>query len=455
MINNPNNQFSSRDSLKAVVSLLPLEWSLGPSYWRNRLLIKRAKKWDRDQLDEWKFIKLRNLLYTAYNFTSGYKDLYVAHGIHPSDFRCLSDLNYFPIVTRQILSANIDAFTLANKADAYMQKTSGTSGTPFMFWQQRRNFTESSFIHDTWKKFGHSPNKLAVVLKGGFGSHNQESIRFSSYERSLFLSTPLLSKDTIKAYVNEIKLRKINILRALPSSLNVFCDLLGTISKETWPQFKMVSLSSEMLTVPHLEKFRFYFPDAEIFSWYGHSEHAVFASQCTKSRVYHPNELYGFTEVLKEDLSAQENNMDGLIVGTSYWASPTLFIRYMTDDVATVGPSHCAYCGQRGQTLNQIKGRSSDYFIGKDGVKISATVMNLQDDTYDGVLEFQFYQETPGEVKFSFVESFDSKSVDLVKLESNIKSKLGPSFTLKIVKVLNIERPASGKLKIIHQCLKV
>ena len=438
---------------KSVVSLVPIELRLGVEYRKRKLLLKKAKNWSNSEIRAWQYSKLQKLLYLAYYSTSGYRELYSSHGVHPRDFRSINDLKYFPLVNKELLSSNIESFTVQKRKNVYKQRTSGTTGIPFTFWQTYGDFTESAFIHDTWKQFGHDPNKLAGVLKGGFGSHDDESINLSRYDRSLFLSTPMLSASTIASYLKQLKDKNIKILRALPSSFNLFCELLDSIDKDLWPSFDVVSLSSEMITDANWEKFSSYFPETVFFSWYGHSEHAVFAAQCSHSKVYHTNNLYGFTEILSEELMPEKEGLKGTIVGTSFWSSPTLFIRYMTDDIAEVGDDECHFCGRSGLTLNKIIGRSSDYFVGSDGNKISATIMNLQDDTYDDISEFQFSQNVQGKVTFNFVERFDSRGIDKNKIRRNLEAKFGHSFCVEINKVKNIPRPKSGKLKLINQSL--
>jgi phenylacetate-CoA ligase len=438
---------------KSVISPVPIEFRLGLEYRKRKSLLKKAENWNDDKISAWQYSKLQKLLHLAYYSTSGYYDLYSSHGVHPRDFRSIDDLKYFPLVNKEILSSNIESFTIQKRKKAYKQRTSGTTGIPFTFWQTCGDFTESAFIHDTWKKFGHDPNELAGVLKGGFGSHEDKIISFSGYERSLFLSTPMLSATTIPSYLEQLKNKNIKNLRALPSSFNLFCELLDNIDKELWPSFDVVSLSSEMITNANWEKFSSYFPNTVFFSWYGHSEHAVFAAQCMKSKVYHPNGLYGYTEVLSEDLMPQKKGLNGAIVGTSFWSSPTLFIRYMTDDVAEVGDDKCQFCGSSGMIWNQIIGRSSDYFVGNDRSKISATIMNLQDETYDGIAEYQFSQNIPGKVSFNFVERLDSKGIDTNLIQRKMEAKFGHSFYIEINKVKSIPRPKSGKLKWIKQDL--
>ena len=438
---------------KPVIALLPFEVRFGSDYRKKRLLLKKAESWTKDEFRNWQYSKLRAIIHLAYESTTGYRELYSAHGVHPRDLRCVDDLKYFPVVNKEILSSNIESFTIKRRKSDYLQRTSGTSGRPFAFWSRYRDFTESAFIHYTWQKFGHDPNKLAAVLKGGFGSHDDRAIKFSRFDRSLYLSTPMLSRVTLGSYLKEIKRKRIKILRALPSSFNLLCDLLDGVDKDMWPVLDVVSLSSEMITDGHWEKFSHYFPRTTFFSWYGHSEHAVFAPRCINSKSYHPNNLYGVTEVLSEDLTQQKIGLNGNIVGTSFWSSPTLFIRYMTDDIAEVGDNQCRFCGHLGPTWNRIIGRSSAYFIGNRGTKVSATVMNLQDETYEGILEYQFFQDRPGKLTFIYVEKHNSKIIDVNDIRRKIESKLGPSFSLEICKVMSIKRPASGKLKTIDQRL--
>ena len=96
---------------KSVLSLIPLELRLGKNYRKKKSLIKKAENWNNLELRDWQYSKLRNLLYLAYNSSSGYHELYSSHGVHPRDLRSIDDLKYFPVVNKELLSSNIETYS--------------------------------------------------------------------------------------------------------------------------------------------------------------------------------------------------------------------------------------------------------------------------------------------------------------------------------------------------------
>ena len=97
--------------------------------------------------------------------------------------------------------------------------------------------------------------------------------------------------------------------------------------------------------------------------------------------------------------------------------------------------------------------RSSSYFVSNTGKKISATITNLQDDTFDNFSQYQFFQDTPGLVTFKFVPCYSTQGHDTQLIHNKLKTKLGQGIIVKIQQVDYMQVHKSGKLVFIDQRL--
>ena len=105
--------------------------------------------------------------------------------------------------------------------------------------------------------------------------------------------------------------------------------------------------------------------------------------------------------------------------------------------------------------IEQIDGRLQEFIISSNGRFISMTSINMHDDIFDKIKQFQFYQDTPGLVTFKYIPKITFSNDDGIDIYNRIKLKLGNDFELNIMEVENIEIKKSGKYSFLEQKLKL
>ena len=216
--------------------------------------------------------------------------------------------------------------------------------------------------------------------------------------------------------------------------LRLACCLADLLEERGMPvelPFRFIMLGSENLYDWQVEKFSHVFSQARLFSWYGHAERTVLAPWCEYRRTFHCWPFYGLTEVLDEQGGGVSEGEEGEIVGTSFHAMATPFIRYRTMDMAVKGPPRCPDCGRNFQILNHIMGRLQEVIVTEDGRYISMAAINMHSRIFDALRQFQFLQEKPGCVVFRYVAKHPPLSPEEEKrIQHGLQMKLGEKIEL-------------------------
>jgi phenylacetate-CoA ligase len=115
----------------------------------------------------------------------------------------------------------------------------------------------------------------------------------------------------------------------------------------------------------------------------------------------------------------------GEIVGTGFINTVVPFIRYRTGDYATYVGDHCEACGRQHTIIRDIRGhRTQEMLIAADGSEISWTALNMHDDTFLHVRQFQFRQDRPGRAVLRVVPADGFGDVDRQRIGQRLLTKL-------------------------------
>jgi phenylacetate-CoA ligase len=189
------------------------------------------------------------------------------------------------------------------------------------------------------------------------------------------------------------------------------------------------------------------------FSCYGQSEKVVLAAGCEKSDDYHVWPTYGYFELLDDAGNPVTTpGQRGEIVGTGFINMVMPFIRYRTGDWATYVGDRCEACGREHTIIRDIRGhRTQEVLVAADGSEIPWAALNMHNDTFIHVRQFQFMQETPGRAILRIVpaDGFDEK--DASRIQRNLGRKLDGrlAFTIEIVDAIALS--ARGKAIYVDQ----
>ena len=142
----------------------------------------------------------------------------------------------------------------------------------------------------------------------------------------------------------------------------------------------------------------------------------------------------------------------GQIVGTSFINTVVPFIRYRTGDYATYVGDHCEACGRQHTIIRDIRGhRTQEMLIAADGSEISWTALNMHDDTFLHVGQFQFRQDTPGRAVLRVVPAEGFGDEDQQRIQHSLGHKLDGQVTFAIELVDAIPLSACGKAIYVDQ----
>jgi phenylacetate-CoA ligase len=441
---------------KKLLTWLPMDMKLGPTYRKWRSFLQKAERWPPEMIRSWQARRLREIVRHAWDNCEGYRELYRKAGCTPDDIQDVDDLRHLPCVTRQMLQNNLEAFSAPLRGRRYVA-TGGSTGVPLGFYLTHRNtYIENAFMHAGWRWTGWKSGRCAAVLRGSFVGSKTHLWEYDAYWRQLKITSYYLGPETLPVYLEVLHHFQPNTLQAYPSACLLLADMLEDRARPVELPFQFIMLGSENLYDWQVEKFSRVFPQARLFSWYGHTEMAVLAPWCEHRRTFHCWPFYGLTEVLDARDREVSEGEEGEIIGTSFHGMATPFIRYRTMDMAVKGPSQCQDCGRNFQILNQIRGRQQEVIVTAGGRYISMTAINMHDRIFDALRQFQFLQEEPGRVIFRYVAKHPPLSSDEeTRIRHGLQIKLGEDMELGLQSVSEIPLTSRGKLCFLEQRLPI
>ncbi len=121
-------------------------------------------------------------------------------------------------------------------------------------------------------------------------------------------------------------------------------------------------------------------------------------------------------------------------------------------DSATYVGDRCEACGRAHPIIRDIQGHwTQEVLIAQDGSEISWAALNMHDDTFLHVRQFQFVQDTPGQAVLRLVPAngFGEKDVD--RIQRNLGRKLSGQIAFTIELTDAIALSSRGKAIYVDQ----
>jgi phenylacetate-CoA ligase len=236
------------------------------------------------------------------------------------------------------------------------------------------------------------------------------------------------------------------MFHAYPSSAHAFAKFILAGTDKTPQNVKGVLLESENVFADQIADIEKAF-GARVFSSYGHSEKLVLAAQCEYTRDYHVWPTYGYFELLDAGgRPVQERGKEGEIVGTGFINTVVPFIRYRTGDYATYAGERCEACGREHTLLVDIRGRwPQGGLVAADGAVVSMTTLNVHDDTFRKVREYQFHQSVPGRATLWVVPLGSLDENEQRRITTNMNKRLQGQVVLDLEIRTELAKTVRGK----------
>ncbi len=339
-----------------------------------------------------------------------------------------------------------------NSKNIYINKTSGSSGDPFIFakdkychaltWaniQNRFSWFEIDFNTSYQARFYGIPLDFIGNKKERIKDFLSNRYRFSIFD----LSDNILEKVLIK-----FQNKKFDYINGYTSSIVLFAKFLekkNVVLKNVCPTIKCCVVTSEMLFEidKKLMEKQFGVP---IINEYGASELDLIAFQ-NPNNDWQVNSETLFVEILDENNNVLPNGTEGRIVITSLYNKAHPFIRYDIGDVGILDEKSTF----KKPILKKLIGRTNDIAILPSGKKSPGltfyyvTKSIIEDD--GNVKEFIVKQTKIDTFEIEYVSEKELSENQINDIQKAITTYLETGLIFVFNRKERLERSKSGKLK--------
>ncbi|WP_293891754.1 phenylacetate--CoA ligase family protein [Flavobacterium sp.] len=337
-------------------------------------------------------------------------------------------------------------------ATVYVNKTSGSSGDPFIF-------AKDKFCHAlTWANnircfswFGIDFNSSLQARFYGipldFIGNKKERLKDLLSNRYRFTIFDL-SDEVLEKVLLKFEKKKFDYINGYTSSIVLFAKFLqkkNVVLTTVCPTLKCCIVTSEMLFDDDkilLEK-QFGVP---VINEYGASELDLIAFQNAAGELQVNSETL-FVEILDNSNNVLPFGKEGRIVITSLYNKAHPFIRYDIGDVGILDEKSTT----KKPILKKLIGRTNDVAVLPSGKKSPGltfyyvTKSIIEDD--GNVKEFVIKQTKIDTFNIEYVSEFELTEIQIQQIEKAITTYLENGLTFLFVRKDKLERSKSGKLK--------
>jgi phenylacetate-CoA ligase len=444
-------------TLGRALGVFSAKWLLGRSFNENCKFVRDAQWWPAERTREYQLKKLHEILILAYEKTGLYRGMFDSVGLQPGDIKTLDNINQIPTVDRNVVIENISDMCTKSVRDRDVDfgSTGGTSGTPLhLYLDADRSSTEYAYLTASWARAGYKLGMPMAVLRGRTVRADRNGLHheYDPILRHHYYSSFHMSDENMARYLEHIATIGSCFLHVYPSTVAALARFILRGGKHAPKNIKEIIAESEIVYPEQRQMVKRVF-GCRYFSCYGQSEKVVLAAGCEKSDDYHVWPTYGFFELLDEYGKAVTTpGQRGEIVGTGFINTVMPFIRYRTGDWATYVGGRCEACGREHTLIRDIRGhRTQEVLIAADGSEISWTALNMHDDTFMHVRQFQFMQERPGRAVLRIVQADGFGEDDAERIHRNLGRKLDRRLTFTIELTESIPLYARGKAIYVDQ----
>jgi len=366
-----------------------------------------------------------------------------------------------PILTKKDLQQPLkdrlsEGYTEKN---VYVNKTSGSSGHPFVFAKEK--FSHALTWAINMDRFGWFGLDFSSTLQARFYGIPLDKIGYykerlkdklaSRYRFSIFD----LSDKKLQSFLDEFYKKKFDYINGYTSSIVLFAKFLkrkNLILKEVCPTLKVCVVTSEML-LPDDKKLLENQLGIPVVNEYGASELDLLAYQNPNDEWVLNNESL-YIEVVDENNRPLPYGSEGKIIVTSLYNKAHPFIRYELGDVGVISekstPKH--------QFLQKLTGRTNDVAklpSGKvvPGLTFYYVTKSIIEDAGD-VKEFVVKQLSKENFEITYVAEEEIPSGKENEINLAMEKYLEKGLAIRLKRVSVLERSKRGKLKQFETLLK-
>ncbi|OYX24690.1 MAG: AMP-binding protein [Flavobacteriales bacterium 32-35-8] len=364
------------------------------------------------------------------------------------------DWNSIPIMTKRDLQQPLvnrlsEGFS---KKNVYINKTSGSSGDPFIFAKDTFShaLTWAGFMDRYgWFDLDFNSSKQArfygiPLNKTGYYKERTKDFLSNRYRFSVFD----LSDSQFEKNLKKFESTQFDYINGYTSSIVQFAKFLqrkNIVLKHVCPTLKACIVTSEMLFEDDKKLLETYL-GVPVINEYGAAELGLIAFENTNGEWMINNEDL-FIEILAENNQVLPNGQEGRVVITSLYNKAHPFIRYDLGDMGKLSKLSTA----NKPILETLIGRTNDVVVLPSGKKAAGLTFYYVTKTVieDGgnVKEFIIEQLEINTFKISYTSNELLSEQKIKDINKAIETYLESGLTIQFERKESLERSNRGKLK--------
>ena len=359
-----------------------------------------------------------------------------------------------PVMTKQDLQKPLKERISQDyrEKDLFVNKTSGSSGNPFIFAKDKYAHA-LTWSHIMWlyKSYGITlgesfearyyglPKALQPRLKERAKDFFAHRYRFDIFD---------LSDNQLDKMIEFYKRKKFNYINGYTSSIAMLAKHLkskGLVLKELCPSLQFCITTSEMLFPSDRKAIEEYI-GVPVINEYGASELDIIAFEDTDGDLL-LNDKTLFTEVVDDDDQPVSDGQEGHLVITGLYNQGHPFIRYKIGDVGIIDPKT-----KNGiPRLKKLIGRTNEFAFLPSGKRVPALTFyyvtkSLIEDS-GAVKEIKVIQTQMDTFTVEYVADHELDEKEKSTITKAIEEYLEPGLRIYYKRQDRLERSKSGKLK--------
>jgi len=426
---------------RKIYSTIPYnKRKLDKYFYEFTALLKENEKKSLDEVKEYQFKKLKDIINKAYYYTDFYRQKYDKVGFKPDDLQTLADISKIPLLTKDevrkygkdMVDKRIDIKKL------YKGYTSGTTGKALeLFFDKKTASREFASICYQWERVGYKAGDGRIELRGFIQDDND--FVFLPDERVLRINIIKMNSVNIEKIVNKIQQLGYKFIHGYPSAIYKFAKILKNNNIVYEP--KAIMMASEILYDWQMQVIDEVFDCPKIIH-YGQAEKVALGAW-TSERKYSFIPSYGIVEF---DEDSKE------LIATSLINEVMPFIRYKLTDTAigvSYKPTNKNYTLY--PVIENIVGRMEDYTYDCYGNLIPPAVATFPFKQLKYIDAAKIIQEGIKTFDLILETQLEGNDLNLKKeieiLISNMKKIYGSEAIINIVLTKSIKKDLSGKFR--------
>jgi len=414
--------------------------------------LERTQWLSRGELEELQWERLKAVLEHAHQHVPFYRRRFEEAGLSPQDVNEPSDLAGVPPLTRDDINIHFGELSASTSTGRFEKATtSGSTGDPRTVLRGRLSTAYNrAALYRGHRWFGVDVGEREARIWGvplsAMGRYREALKDFLMNRRRL--SAYSLSEEAMQGFLSRIRRFAPTHLYGYPTGLHEFARfLLDRRIEGAALGLKMVKITSETVYAHHRETIHSAF-GCPVINEYGCAETGIMGFQCPHGNLHVPVECV-FVEI--EPL-AEAVGLDGggrvLVTDLHNYVMP--IIRYDLGDVASWGGEACE-CGRSLPILGSVHGRSCDFIETPDGTKVHTVMLGY---TFTGLRAkgcevkcFQAVLNAERDIIIRVVKGRHFDQREFLKALEQLRSILGPDFSIRHEYVNDIKRSSSGKFQ--------